>query len=884
GEDFWWFFSADKSEAIEFFPNLPKESFKLTPKVFSSLVAYSRIVSGDILQVQIKRKTDSNTISFNLDIRNAVSEKKSEQTYAGVDFKAIDCLELPDYKACRNLMVNPSFEQGMMFRDIHCAVYKPVWDSDVFSIDTENALFGKACLRIRSLDRSDDVVKTSEKDIPEAWRNQPGIVHRYIAYPRSLELTQIPLEPGTYTLSFYAKCDYPGKQKIAIGYGWESPTKEWKRYSGIIKEEKNRISFFQVEAFSDVKGGNIYIDGVQLEKGDKVTEFTEKPVSGMLLTSKPDNFLNCGDKVDARLKVMSQANASGKARVTAKDFYSENLFDKTFDFKCDKDGIAEIALPFEDKFPEGIFVVKADYTLDDGTRDYDFFRFSVMKFLENKHRLKNMFAYTLDGYNGMPNYPQILERYKRIGAGAISMETIWTKDLLDLYDKYGIDVLMFRMSDCGIPFLPVNGGVLFELSSGDRNGKVSLRDYRYNDPKAKLTEEYLRKYEDTVAKNAKDNPRVKAWKIDSELSAGGRYGMTREDFTKLQIAFYHGVKKGNPSAAVMQGGPCNMRPQGGIKDLEEELTLWSAVKYDLVGIHPYRNRPEDPDLDSDAAYLLNMLKKNNYDGTKVLWDEGMYYNQYHIPQLGYKCADWIFFTWVYGPLSYDMGWWEKISATWRARSWLVALKYQDRILTSTGGGEHNFSMDINLTPYASQKIPNTLGNLLGNAYFREDIRFAPYSRCYIFEDEQKRPVAAVWGYHAKLDDGTMPPFQASANFTGQTPEIFDLMGAGREAKADEKGNIAFPISSFPLFFRGKPGTLNTFVSTFRNAVLLSAEGLMPVEMYEEVATPDSMNVTIKNLVSKEYTGKLGVNDASYPFKIPPAEKSVISVKMPNVLK
>ncbi|MCX6985031.1 MAG: hypothetical protein NT118_09835, partial [Lentisphaerae bacterium] len=611
------------------------------------------------------------------------------------------------------------------------------------------------------------------------------------------------------------------------------------------------------------------------------------PVSGMLLTSKPDNFLNYGDKIDARLKVMSQANASGKARVTAKDFYSENLFDKTFDFKCDKDGIAEIALPFDNKFPEGIFVVKADYTLDDGRKDYDFFRFSVMKFLENKHRLKNIFSYTFGDYSGMANYPQILERYKYIGAGALACMHSWRKDVQDLHEKYGMTVMMTRMATNFIETaIPINDGYLFSLLSScpQENGGVSLRDYRYNDPKAELTEKYLREFEDAVAKNAKDNPRVKAWKIDSELREGGRYGMTKDDFTKLQIAFYRGVKKGNPNAVVMQGGPCNMRPQGGIKDLEEDLKLWSAVKYDLVGIHPYREKPEEPDLDSDTAYLLDMLKKNNYGDAKVVWDESMCFNQYQIPQLGFKCADWIFGAWGWGPLSYDMGWWEKISASWRARSWLVALKYQDKVLTFSSGGQNNFSMDAYLTPYASQKIPNTLGNLLGNAYFKEDIRFAPYSRCYIFEDEQKRPVAAVWGYHAKLDDGTIPPFQASANFNGQTPEIFDLMGAGREAKADAKGNIAFPISSFPLFFRGKSGTLNTFVTAFKNAGLLSAEGIMPVEMQEDVASPDSMNITIKNLVSKQYDGKLGVNDASYSLKIPPAGKSVISVKMPNSLK
>ena len=58
-------------------------------------------------------------------------------------------------------------------------------------------------------------------------------------------------------------------------------------------------------------------------------------------------------------------------------------------------------------------------------------------------------------------------------------------------------------------------------------------------------------------------------------------------------------------------------------------------------------------------------------------------------------------------------------------------------------------MDAMLTPYAAQLVPNTLSNLLGNADFREDIRFAPFLRAYVFEDAQKRPVAAVWCHQDK---------------------------------------------------------------------------------------------------------------------------------------
>ena len=65
-----------------------------------------------------------------------------------------------------------------------------------------------------------------------------------------------------------------------------------------------------------------------------------------------------------------------------------------------------------------------------------------------------------------------------------------------------------------------------------------------------------------------------------------------------------------------------------------------------------------------------------------------------------------------------MGSTEKRSAAWYARSWLVVLKYGDRILGATAGNTfNNCFMDLQLTPYAAQLVPNTLGNVLGDAKF-----------------------------------------------------------------------------------------------------------------------------------------------------------------------
>ncbi|MCX6985639.1 MAG: hypothetical protein NT118_12960 [Lentisphaerae bacterium] len=74
GKDQYWFTGTNNNEELEFFPDLPKESFKLTPKDLSLVLVSSIVASGDMMQVRINPAKDRNSISFDLDIRNAVKE------------------------------------------------------------------------------------------------------------------------------------------------------------------------------------------------------------------------------------------------------------------------------------------------------------------------------------------------------------------------------------------------------------------------------------------------------------------------------------------------------------------------------------------------------------------------------------------------------------------------------------------------------------------------------------------------------------------------------------------------------------------------------------------------------------------------------------------
>jgi hypothetical protein len=328
-----------------------------------------------------------------------------------------------------------------------------------------------------------------------------------------------------------------------------------------------------------------------------------------------------------------------------------------------------------------------------------------------------------------------------------------------------------------------------------------------------------------------------------------------------------------------------MLPAQGIAETKELLSTTNELggfKFDLIGIHPYRKTPESPDLDADAQVLFNMLKDKGYENTPVFWPEGMHYGPYAIPQWGIESARWLPpGCWYYGTLSYDMGWTEKISAAWCARSWLVALKYQDRVKSFCSGQKvNNFIMDLNLTPYASQKISNTLGHLLGDAYFKKDIRFAPYVRTYIFEDSKKRPVAAVWCHHPKVDAGTISAPMAEADFDESLEQVFDLMEVERSFKIGKNGKVSFPISSFPLFLRGEPGSLDKFVKAFENASLISGEGVTPLMLEGKPNSPETIQIKAKNYLSRQFDGTLKVGDEKLALKVPASGTSSVTAKLP----
>ena len=205
----------------------------------------------------------------------------------GMDFWKLDALHVPDFPTC-NIMPNPSFEQGLRYwfwTDGGAAEFKP--DQSEMKYDVvPGGKFGKHALILRTI--------------------QPGTV--------PLKSFPLALKSGTtYTLSLYAKAPDAkapdakdpvnfsvGLSSVSNGGKFTSPKqngnfwgdnfkpeaqfkvgKDWTRFSRTFVADGAGVHLQMGSA-----GTDIMIDGIQLEEGDKATDFVCSPVEGNFVFSR----------------------------------------------------------------------------------------------------------------------------------------------------------------------------------------------------------------------------------------------------------------------------------------------------------------------------------------------------------------------------------------------------------------------------------------------------------------------------------------------------------------------------------------------------------------------------------------------------------------------
>ena len=819
--------------------NVPEDDFDIESSSWTASAG---------LRFSFRTGKSKNQPAFVIDLGESLVQSAEVRKPGGVDLMAVDALETPERKS-RNLLPNPYFAAKK-----HFLVQYRISDEDKFSQD---ARFGRYSLNVKG----------------------------------GCRIATIPADAGDYVFSFYAK----GKGIFSLGIRSaggagnafqkrfsckiKSPA-DWKRYEIPFHFPKDNALVTELR----VPEG-ILLDGLQLEKGKRATEFDAPKVEAGAIG---DFFFESGKPVRLKFELSTlEKEITGQGIISIRNFFGEEVWSKNFDYRLAAGSYPELGFD-PGALPDGIYVAKLDYG---PAATPQFFRFSVMPFLKNTHPTARVFSLGYFGHVPLMKTvsERLLARMQAIGIGSHGHACWMTGEVLDRFAKYNI--IPFD-SACGgtrrrteqmkklfpdLKNIP-SGRTWFCLQKKEKTApgepKGQLPDYRLT---GGWNENYKRKFKAEIARRVSLNPKRFAYRFASEWP---REIKDDPHYIDLYAAYREAVKSVYPDALVYEAGDCNMDIYGGTACYDRLLTrMEGKTVTDFAATHTY---VKDIRLVyNNFRAFVDMLKKHKgYEKCRMAFPEGMHFYPYNIPAWGMEQICWMGEGWRGTMLSYDLGWSEKISAAYYARCWLAFLTEFDRVwcATSSASNTGNFVMDDDLTPRAFQKIPNTLGVLLGNPKrWLGDFTFAPDTRCLVWEDEKGCPLAAVWNEDPAVNSGYKDAPKAKMNYPGA--EYIDLMGAARKPEIDGE----FPVSPFPLFIRGKAGDCGNFVKAISVAVLDDPDKL-PCRIGFELKSAAALRLSLVNPLARPLNGSLKIFGREHRLAIPKLGEQNIDIELPQKIR
>ncbi|MEK6795743.1 MAG: sugar-binding protein [Spirochaetota bacterium] len=838
---------------------------KIPAFTVNSLYPGVLLASGDSAGILVRIKPDSaGKESFTLDLRAGVEIKQSD-AYAGIDIKAADDLNTPVWRAGINLMQNASFEAGFRYWKIN-----GYWPTDskglkIFEIDNTVSKYGKNSMLIRHF-------------------TQQYPLREQMLYSFTFPVNKRKI----YSVSYWAKTDSKDSPVLNINiqswiplwgervnerrfFNIKVNSREWTRYStnfSFAPEAPGGTAAALTLSVSGTPGGKTWVDGIQVIEGEQ-SDFQSEPSAELMVNGQPDANVESQSPFESELIIHdAPKKMNGTVQVAVDNFQKVLQSKSTFEFQTDENGKAKIKLPWKTKdFLKGINIVRTEFS-GSGLSYTDYFRINIMDYLTGTHKNKEFFSlYIQETVSKAPDRTNFLNFVKYFGIGAIDGGNAKTtrefpkEDYFDHITNYGLHFEQGLMMETVYikPFKLI-------LSDGSTNEIVLLETATNCSP------ELERQIETITERLVRSMHWIDAWALIGELDC--RFAnMPIADAANMLHAFWRGVKKGNPNARVyLDQGIASLTPDRTIPYLKRLIqAVGKTPQFDAIAAHTYRTGPENPDLDDDTAILLKMLDENGYGDTDVFFNEGIWYAGYNIPawNLNPYAGGTTAVHWKNMPaVSYDMGWGEKISSAFIMRSHLAAMKYKKRIKAVTSGSLHHLSMTLDhyYSPNAQFRVINTLGNMLGDADFREDIRFARDSRAYVFETANSEPVAAVWSYIPDVDRGRAPEPEFDADFGDIPVKFYDMMGARREIKKNETGSVTIPLSPFPVFIKGEPGSLGKISAALKKAVAKGVE-MSPFTVSSALTADNNLQITFKNMFSKDWKGVVNIGGKSCELSV-----------------
>ena len=760
--------------------------------------------------IQYTTKKIGSGLTFRLLPGQSSAPAGNASIVSGINFTADNDFTVPVFDPKGNFLINPSFESGPRYLYSRTAdLLGQITDSDAHS--------GKYSLRMN--------MQMNTLCLP---------IHADRDYTVSFH---VKLAPGKTRNWFNVTAlSYNGKRK---GYNGRA-TKEWKRHQFTFRLPTRCV----ILAFQS--HDSVLIDDLQFEEGGSAGAYRGNRMGLQLLTSGPLETTVAHDgPVNARLRILGPAKTKGTIRLSGSDFFKRPLFNREVPFDLGEKGEQILPIADDSAFPLGVTVIRCDVK-PHGLRAYtDFLRLNRFVFANNTAKHKNLLAswkfasmFPLLQNGNVPH--TLLATLMRCGYGSHTyLHDALNPALLPLLKQY-------RMENFGA----------YITSFTQIAGKEIRLDGKKLHELRSYPDSLLKEAEELAFAQAKKHPWITYWTAVTE--PGVHFATLREgnfrEYAKLMLAINRGLMRANPKIAFNPMGAYNMG-EGGRREILGVLQacreLEPETSFKAIDCHVYRAFPESPDLEEDLVQFLDGLSRIGYPKIPVLWGEGLYHYPLIAPEflnldpwVGVGVKDNYY---RMGVPSYDLGWGERIAAANILRSYLVACKYADRMKAVCSWSP--LFLDSR-TPYSSMIMASVLTDLLGNSEFKEDIRFAPGARAYLFDDGKGRCVAALWYFDENLDRGlgNSAP-RLSLSLPEGDPEFIDMMGNSCNVLPGG-GTYEFTLTGFPIFIRMKKQYLPLLSDALKHADPKHSDRL-PVEIAVRVKNTKSAELLLHNTLSRE---------------------------------
>ena len=721
------------------------------------------------------------------------------------------------------------------------------------------------------------------------------------------------IRPGRYTISWWAKKPPEGRAwsgvslwsqigmrdahgKLYGGKGNDRPlTDEWQKFSWTFDWKETGLSI-------RLSGG--LIDDVQLSPAGENVPDLVNPFGLEIRTSDGEGRAYCdiSKPFSVALDFSAPADATGTMDVEVTDFFKRTL-------KTLKDvpfaGSREVPLWERGVFPyRGVFDVRVHVKPAKGVAFVDHLRFAAYKFADAT--AANRFLHQIPGNASGPHQTEYYRQMRSLGVvprdggsgNTFPPEWLekgkprpyWYKDWATIAER-GRQVEALGGLNCGWVLNPMTDHYLRDCAV------TNISQYE------EITAETAKRLEDCVAKTVAAFPWIDIWVSPNEVS--GHWTTVKkgrlEDYARALMAMQNGVRRSNPKAKFLAYSTCNLEEQGRREIFDcfaAAQRLVPGFRFDAVDVHPYRPFPDNPDLDEDINVFNAMMARLGYTKDFQIWGlEGCYYFPFIMkqwndigPWAGTAQKDCFYH---FGMPGYSLGWGERIASAMMLRDKLILYKHAPQTRGGTAWGIDMLDAQHVMAPFVATAAQT---ELLGNATFLEDIRFAPNCRAYVYDDHAGHAVAAFWRADEACDRGKKAC--GTVRLAGlDGVEVFDMMGnkvkgmaargasgtptegaadcrgATRSASRDEE--LTLPLSGFPVYLRLPIGRAKEFAAAFNTS---ETPGLadMPVGFDFKMHDLKNLRISVDNPLTRPFAGTYSFADGkAHALTLGPRESKTV---------